>query len=143
MPTCQYETYIRDISFYDEQHSKLLPMIVPNLISKALGGGFNEEEKNRLKEAARSQADQMARGMVDRIKVEVEKSAEQTMFALAKGFGAKQIAVDFSKSTLVKGSDASVKLIEQHLDSVQASNAQVDKDANSDTTPPSEAGAKK
>lgn len=113
MPACEYETYIRDISFYDEQHSKLLPGLVPDIIGKALGGGFREEDKNRLKEAARSQADTMARAMVDKIAGEVEKSAEQTMQALAKGFGAKQIDVDFTNSKLVKGAAADVRMIER------------------------------
>ena len=30
MPRCHYETYIRDISFYDEQSSRLLPWLVPD-----------------------------------------------------------------------------------------------------------------
>lgn len=123
MPSCHYETYIRDISFYDEQHSKLLPMLVPDLISKALGGGFNDEDKNRLKEAARSQANDMAKAMASRIKGEVEKSAEQTMFTLAKGFGAKQIGVDFSKSKLIQGTETDVNMIDQMVASGQQGSA--------------------
>ena len=44
MPRCYYETYIRDISFYDEQSTRLLPWLVPDLINKALGMGFDERQ---------------------------------------------------------------------------------------------------
>lgn len=102
MPKCFYETYIRDISFYDEQSTKLLPWLLPDLLNKALGMGFDEEDKNRLKEEARSQADQMAIKMVQAIQSEVQKSARQTLEALARGFGATKIAIDFSDSELIK-----------------------------------------
>jgi len=103
MPGCHYDTYIRDISFYDEQSSRLLPWLVPDLVNKALGMGFDEQDKNRLKEEARAQADQMARRMVQTMQSDVQKSARQTMEALARGFGARQVVVDFSQSKLVQG----------------------------------------
>ena len=101
MPRCHYETHNRDVSFYDEQSTKLLPGLLPEVISRLFGGGFREEDKHRLKEAARAQADALARAMVERMRPEVQISAEQTLRALARGFGAKQIAVDFSASALV------------------------------------------
>ncbi|MDD3133789.1 MAG: DUF4230 domain-containing protein, partial [Synergistales bacterium] len=32
MPSCVYETSIRDIQFYDEQKCKLLPLLLPDLL---------------------------------------------------------------------------------------------------------------
>lgn len=111
MPACFYETYIRDISFYDEQDSKFLPWLMPDLLSKAFGGGFSEVDKNRLKEEARNQAGSLAEGMVQRIQSEVQTSAEQTLKALAKGFGAKQIKIDFSDSKLLQEGKPELKAL--------------------------------
>ncbi|MEX2215674.1 MAG: DUF4230 domain-containing protein [Phycisphaeraceae bacterium] len=113
MPRCDYQTYIRDISFYDEQNAKLLPGLLPDVVGKLLGGGFSEEDKNKLKEAARAQADVLAGTMIDRMQSEVQLSAEQTLEALARGFGAKQINVDFSNSRLVQASKVDTKVIDQ------------------------------
>ena len=112
MPRCQYETHIRDVSFYDEQSAKLLPGLLPEVISRLFAGGFREEDKNRLKEAARSQADALARAMVDRMRPEVQVSAEQTLRALARGFGTRQIAVDFSASALVPAGKVEMPALE-------------------------------
>jgi hypothetical protein len=103
MPRCYYETYIRDISFYDEQSTRLLPWLVPDLVNKALGMGFDERDKNRLKEEARNQADLMANHMVEAMQSEVHKSARQTLIALARGFGAASVTVDFSDSKPMRG----------------------------------------
>lgn len=101
MPRCFYEIYIRDISFYDEQNAKLLPWLLPDLLNRAFGPGFNESEKNRLKEEARRQAEQMAKTFAEKMQSEVQNSAKQTLEALAKGFGANEVVVDFSDSELV------------------------------------------
>jgi hypothetical protein len=112
MPRCEYETYIRDISFYDEQNSKLLPILLPEVLGRIFSSGFGEEDKNRLKEAARAQANRLAGAMAQRIEGEVRGSAEQTLTALAKGFGARQVELDFSSSRLVSASEADTKALE-------------------------------
>ena len=112
MPPCEYETHLRDVSFYDEQNAKLLPGLLPDVISKVFGGGLTEADKNRLVETARTQADALARAMVERMTPEVQNSAEQTLRTLARGFGAKRIAVDFSASRLVASGKADVKMLE-------------------------------
>ena len=95
MPECLYTTSILDISFYDEQGSKLLPVLLPNLINQVFSAGFDEEDKNRLKEAAKEQANLLAEQMVERIASDVQQSAKQTLGALAKGFGADNVQIEF------------------------------------------------
>jgi hypothetical protein len=46
MPPCLYQVHIRDISFYDEQNSKFLPWLLPDLLNRAFGSGFSEADKN-------------------------------------------------------------------------------------------------
>ncbi|MHC4645086.1 MAG: DUF4230 domain-containing protein [Planctomycetota bacterium] len=101
MPKCFYEIYIRDISFYDEQNAKLLPWLLPDLLNRAFGPAFDESDKNHLKEEAKRQADRIANSLVQKMQSEVQSSAKQTLEALAKGFGAETVTVDFSNSQLV------------------------------------------
>lgn len=108
MPSCTYQTHFRDISFYDEQDSKLLPWLVPDLLNRALGPGFDEADKNRLKDEAKLQARKMAEELVQKLRGEVQGSARQTVEALAKGFGARRVIVDFGQGRLTQGpADAS------------------------------------
>ena len=101
MPKCFYRIYIRDISFYDEQNAKLLPWLLPDLLNRAFGGGFDETDKNHLMEEAKQQADEMARDFVEKMHSEVQSSARQTLEALAGSFGAEETVVDFTDSKLV------------------------------------------
>jgi len=102
MPKCSYQTHIRDVSFYDEQSSKLLPWLIPDLLNRAFGPGFSETDKNHLKEEAKQQASHMAKDFVDNMRSEVQSSAKQTLETLGKAFGAEGITVDFSGSELVQ-----------------------------------------
>ncbi len=102
MPKCFYDIHIKDINFYDEQTTKLLPWLLPDLINKAFGMGFDESDKNRLVEEAKQQASQMAVEMVQKLRSEVQSSARQTLETITKGFGAELAGVDFSDSELVQ-----------------------------------------
>lgn len=102
MPKCLYESNIKDIKIYDEQGAKLLPWLLPHLITNALSDGFNEDTKNQLISEAKNQASHMAHELVLKIQSEVHKSAIQTLEILAKGFGADHIKVDFSDAELVQ-----------------------------------------
>ena len=102
MPKCFYETHIRDISIYDEQAAKLLPWLLPELITRAFGVGFDENAKNRLKEEAKHQAAKMAKDFVNKMRPEVQTSAQQTLETLAKGFGVEHVTVDFKHADLVQ-----------------------------------------
>ena len=95
MPPCDYVVHVRNVTFYDEQGGKLLPIILPDVINKILGGGFNEEDRNKLMDEARAQAEKLARNLARRLSSEVQTSARQTMEMLAKSFGAAAVRVEF------------------------------------------------
>lgn len=96
MPQCVYESHIKDISFYDEQRARLLPWLLPELLSNAFSNGLNEETKNRLVAEAKNQASKMASDLVKKMLPEVQKSAKQTLSLLAKGFGVAKVEFLFS-----------------------------------------------
>jgi hypothetical protein len=102
MPNCFYDIRIRDISIYDEQSPKLLPWLLPDLINRVFGSGFNESAKNQLIEEARQQAGQMANTFLQKMESDIRNSATQTLKALAKGFGVKDVTIDFSESELIE-----------------------------------------
>lgn len=95
MPRCLYEIHIRDINFYDEQRARLLPWLFPELLTSVFGSGFNEEDRNRLKEEAKQKAFELAKNLVHTLRSEVQNSARQTIEALGKGFSAEKVAVEF------------------------------------------------
>ncbi len=96
MPRCDYVVHVRNVTFYDEQGGKLLPIIVPDVINRILGGGFNEVDRNKLMEEAKAQAEALAQNLARRLSSEVQSSARQTMEMLAKSFGAQGVRVEFS-----------------------------------------------
>lgn len=107
MPPCRYQTSIRNIKFYDESSSRWLPWLLGDL-SGAVGPGFNEEDKNRLLDAARKEADEKANQLVEQLASEVESSARETMLSLARGFGADEVVVDFTESDLKQRGEVQV-----------------------------------
>lgn len=96
MPPCDYEVHIRDIRFYDEQGSKLLPWLLPDLLNGFLSGGFSEEDKNRLVNAAKNHAEQQALDLINNIQSEVQKSAKSTLESISRAFGASGVEFVFS-----------------------------------------------
>jgi len=96
MPPCDYEVHIRDIRFYDEQGAKLFPWLLPDLLNGFLGGGFSEEDKNKLVNAAKQHAEQQALELINNIRSEVQKSAESTLESISRAFGAVHIDFRFS-----------------------------------------------
>jgi len=95
MPPFVHETSIRDVQFYDEQKCKLLPLLLPDLLNTILGDGFSEEDKNRLKDAAKRAAEAQAESMIAGLCPDVEQSARQTLQSLAKAFGAESVNFEF------------------------------------------------
>ncbi len=77
MPPCQYKINIRDIQFYDEQKSRLIPWLLPDLLNTLFTDGFTEQDRNRLKDAARNSARRQAGSLIGQLGSEVEQSAEQ------------------------------------------------------------------
>lgn len=96
MPPCHHDARIRDIRFYDEQRSRLLPWLLPDLVNGFLSGGFTEEDKNRLVSAAKAHAEAQARSLIDNLQPEVQASAKATLQSLARAFGAEHVLFDFT-----------------------------------------------
>ncbi|MCC6681341.1 MAG: DUF4230 domain-containing protein [Phycisphaeraceae bacterium] len=101
MPACKYNTHIRDFQFYDEQNPRLLPVLLPDLINRFFGSGFDVADRNKLKDEARHQVDRLARQLVDSMQGEVQRSARQTLEAIARGLGVESVELDFSDSPAV------------------------------------------
>ena len=97
MPACRCETRIRDIRFYDEQRSRLLPWLLPDLVNGFLGDDFREDDRNRLVRAARSHAESRAMALVRDIQPEVLASAKATLESLARGFGIRVVEISFAE----------------------------------------------
>lgn len=95
MPPCFHEIKIRNIEFYDEQRSKLLPWLLPDLLNGFLGLGFTEEDRNKLVLAASNHAKERANAMINKLASEVEASAKQTLHAIGSAFGAQNMTFVF------------------------------------------------
>lgn len=96
MPPCDYEVNIRDIRFYDEQGTKLFPWLLPDFLNGFLGGGFSEDDKNKLVNAAKKHAEQQALELINNIQSEVQKSAKTTLESISRAFGAMNVDFIFS-----------------------------------------------
>ena len=99
MPPCIYDVGIRNIEFYDEQHSRLLPWLLPDLVNGFLRGGFSEDHRNRLVTAARAHAEDQAKKLINDLSSDVEASARQTLQALGNAFGAENITFEFQPAS--------------------------------------------
>ncbi len=104
MPPCDYEVHIRDIRFYDEQGAKFLPWLIGDLTKGFLGGGFSEQDKNKLVDAAKGHAEKQALELIDNIQSEVQKSAKSTLESISRAFGAENVDFTFTpqKATEIK-----------------------------------------
>jgi hypothetical protein len=97
LPPCMYEVHIRDIHFYDEQGSKFMPWLVPDLLNSFLGVGFSEEDKNNLVRSAKSHAEKEARKLIDSLQNEVQSSARAVLQSIGKAFGAQSMDFEFMR----------------------------------------------
>lgn len=102
LPPVRYDIHIRDITFYDEQKTKMMPWLVPDLINAAFGAGFDESDRNRLKDEARAQAEKLAANLVHRLKPEVHSSARETLLVLARGFTDQSVEIEFEDKSPVQ-----------------------------------------
>jgi len=97
LPPCFYEVHIRDIRFYDEQGSKFMPWLVPDLLNGFLTGGFSEEDKNNLIRSAKGHAEKQARKLIDTLQTEVQASARAVLSSIGKAFGAQSLQFEFTR----------------------------------------------
>jgi len=102
MPACRYSLSIKDISFYDEQNGKLLPWLLPDLLSGVFSNGFDENDRNALIKEAKKQVSAIANGMMIELLPDVQKSARTTLEQIAYALNADTIQFDFSESPTVE-----------------------------------------
>lgn len=95
LPPCHYDLAIRNIQFYDEQRSKLLPWLLPDLLNGFFDGRFSEQDKNKLITEARNHAANEAQRLIAQFKPDLERSARSTLQALAMGFGVQFVEIHF------------------------------------------------
>jgi Protein of unknown function (DUF4230) len=95
MPAARHAVHIRDISVYDEQKARVLPWLLPDLLNGFVAGVFSEQDKNRLIAAARDHAEQRANEQIAKLQADLRASAEATLRAVARGFGATDIQFEF------------------------------------------------
>jgi hypothetical protein len=98
LPPCMHQAHIRNIFFYDEQGARLLPWLLPDLLSGFLPSGFSENDKNRLVADARSHAEGQAKQLIETLESDVQASARRTLESIAHSLGAKQVEFEFMKS---------------------------------------------
>lgn len=106
LPPLRYDLHIRDITFYDEQKTRMLPWLLPDLVNAAFGAGFDERDRNRLKDEARTQAEGLAANLVQRLRAEVQSSARETLLMLARGFTDRSVEVVFREARPVQAAVA-------------------------------------
>jgi hypothetical protein len=96
LPPVRAEISVRSLRFYDEQRSKLMPWLLPDLLNGAFGPGFSEDDKNRLLEGAAAHAQSHAHTLIEQLRPEVEASARATLLPIAKSLGAHNVQLTFS-----------------------------------------------
>ncbi|MBP6529035.1 MAG: DUF4230 domain-containing protein [Burkholderiales bacterium] len=96
LPPVRAEISVRSLRFYDEQRSKFLPWLLPDLLNGAFGPGFSEEDKNRLLEGAAAHAQSHAHALIEQLRPEVEASARATLLPMVHALGVKNAALTFS-----------------------------------------------
>jgi Protein of unknown function (DUF4230) len=96
LPPVRAEISVRSLRFYDEQRSKFMPWLLPDLLNGAFGPGFSEEDKNRLLEGAASHAHSHAHALIEQLRPEVEASARATLIPLAQALGVTNAHIAFS-----------------------------------------------
>jgi Protein of unknown function (DUF4230) len=100
LPPVKAEISVRSLRFYDEQRSKLMPWLLPDLLNGAFGPGFTEEDKNRLLEGAASHAKSHAHALIEQLRPEVEASARATLIPLAQALGVRDAQLSFHGDVL-------------------------------------------
>jgi len=100
LPPVKAEISVRSLRFYDEQRSKLMPWLLPDLLNGAFGPGFTEEDKNRLLEGAALHAKSHAHALIEQLRPEVEASARATLLPLAHALGVRNAQLSFHGNVL-------------------------------------------
>ena len=100
LPPVQAEISVRNLRFYDEQRSKFMPWLLPDLLNGAFGPGFSEEDKNRLLDGAVNHARGHAQQLIEQLRPEVESAARATLLPLARSLGVAAPRIAFAREVL-------------------------------------------
>jgi hypothetical protein len=98
LPPCRHEVLIRDLHIHSEDNTKLLPILVPDLIGRVFTSGFSVEAKNKLIADTRAQAVTYAGELVGKAMAEAQRSATESLTLLAQSFGARDVNFNFLPS---------------------------------------------
>lgn len=99
LPPLVYEIQMKDMWLYDERGAALAPLVLPDWIGRIFGGRFTEREKNQLIQAARTEAEGLAAQLADRMRPEVQRSAEATLGSIARGMGIREMRYLFGDAS--------------------------------------------
>ena len=100
MPPCKYKYSIKDMKIYDEKNAKLLPFLLPDSLNGLFGASFDESDKNHLIDDAKDEVKQLSLKIINDLGGKIHKSATDTLEAIAKSFGAKEIGFIFQDKAL-------------------------------------------
>jgi hypothetical protein len=96
MPPCLHEVHIRNIRFYDEQRARWFPWFLPEILNGFYVKGFTPEDKNRLLDTAREEAQRNAMDLIGQLEPDVQRSAEATLQSIARTLGAEKLEFVFA-----------------------------------------------
>lgn len=119
LPPVRAEISVRSLRFYDEQRSKFLPWLLPDLLNGAFGPGFSEEDKNRLLEGAAAHAQSHAHALIEQLRPEVEASARATLLPMAHALGVKNAALTFSGDIIEMNRSKDLRALRELPDSTE------------------------
>lgn len=102
MPPCKYNYSIKDMKIYDEKNAKFLPFLLPDSLNGLFGSGFDERDKNRLIDEAKVEVKNMSVKIINDLEEKIHKSARDTLEAIAKNFGIKELSFEFVDKNINK-----------------------------------------
>lgn len=95
MPPCKYKYSIKDMKIYDEKNAKFLPFLLPDMLNGLFGPTFSESDKNKLIDEAKDEVKALSVKIIADLESKIHKSASDTIEAIAKSFGAKEVKFEF------------------------------------------------
>lgn len=98
LPVATCDVALKDLSFYDEQKSRFLPILLPDIINGPLGRSFTVEEKNRLFAEAMKMVEKNAHELLGKYEKDLRSSAKATLEGIARSFGAERTTIIFSEA---------------------------------------------
>lgn len=98
LPACKHRVVLLELQIYDEQGGRFLSSLLPNFLASAFGNSITLDDRNKFIASGRAKAEEFARAQISNLEPSIQKSAEVTLSALARGFGASEVAVMFNSA---------------------------------------------